>query len=275
MAKKKEPSLKPSAKEQEAASPNKTSLPPQPPAHELWGHAVVIDTRGALLSCPVGIDRATRPGEQTPAAAPPARIATLRDAVQHGTFPAATSTLLARDVLRVVRNGLTTVTNPTAELCEALQQLRVFCAKWLGRAPGPDAVYAMAHEIMETKGTADVDELYNRPWVEFAALAEEACKLARKPPPLRRCRLTISGDRILLDGEDEPLDGTPEHRENVVAYLRHLIEAGGDRKSDPEVSRYITVGRLDRLRKKLPTSLRALIDTNTKGSKLVPEAWHR
>jgi hypothetical protein len=103
---------------------------PGPKEHDLEGH-ITVNVGGSPVPFRVGIDRAAAPGE-TPTA-PAAEIATLRNAVEHGVFPAHPSTLLVRDVLRVLQNRYTTLTSPTAELCDAVQCLRTLSTRWLGR----------------------------------------------------------------------------------------------------------------------------------------------
>jgi hypothetical protein len=113
---------------------------------------------------------------------------------------------------------------------------------------------------------------------ERLALRPDAGDTPGRPRP---GRLRIDGDAVLLDGEPVLLGMTPETREHALTYLRHLIGADGNWISDGDVNRAeqnrrrgLPGIRWDRVRKKLPDSVRALIRTErSKGSRL--DAWHK
>jgi hypothetical protein len=94
-------------------------------------------------------------------------------------------------------------------------------------------------------------------------------------------RLRIDGERLLLDGEPVPLDMTPEAREKALTYLRYLIGAAGNYISDGDIDRAehgrpggLLGTRWDRVRARLPASVRALINTHKRmGSRL--DAWRK
>ncbi len=101
----------------------------------------------------------------------------------------------------------------------------------------------------------------------------------RRPPP----RLRVEGQTVLLDGRPVPLDMTSERREEALCYLRHLLEAAGDWRSDSEVNKTEErkpkglVGiRWDHVRQQLPDCIADLIETHRrKGTRLKEEALRR
>jgi hypothetical protein len=100
----------------------------------------------------------------------------------------------------------------------------------------------------------------------------------------RVCRLAIDGDKVLLDGERVPLDLTSEAKLEVLCYLKHLLAAEGDWRTLKELDAMEAASetctlhvdtRWDRTRKKLPSCLFELTQTNKrKGVRLVPATWH-
>jgi hypothetical protein len=119
----------------------------------------------------------------------------------------------------------------------------------------------------------------------------EPTRLAAGPkrPDVRgACRLHVTADRVLLDGQAVTLDMAQEARGAALCLLRHLLAAGGEWQSsterDDEESAAGKAGgcgdhagvRWDRVRNRLPECIRILIESDRKkGYRLVPAIWHR
>jgi hypothetical protein len=114
--------------------------------------------------------------------------------------------------------------------------------------------------------------------------------LAARPTPQKRSpagptpRLIIKKRSVSLDGKPVPLDMTAEAREVTLCYLGHLIRAGGEWISGPDINRAendrgrnsLAGQRWDRVRASLPSPFQKLIQTDRrKGYRLSPAAWHR
>jgi hypothetical protein len=117
-------------------------------------------------------------------------------------------------------------------------------------------------------------------------LEERAWPPESQTPAIRRgaARLQIDGSTVLLDGSPVPLGMTEESRSAAVCYLTHLLAAHGDWRSGTELDEMEKRGpckdhidvRWDRIRKRLPTCLFDLTETDRrKGHRLSPAAWHR
>jgi hypothetical protein len=50
-------------------------------------------------------------------------------------------------------------------------------------------------------------------------------------------RLRIERDKVILDGEEVQFGTTPDNRARMLCYLRHLLEANGDWRSDPWIKK--------------------------------------
>jgi hypothetical protein len=117
------------------------------------------------------------------------------------------------------------------------------------------------------------------PSAEIVASLRWEARAAAGAPELSgpRRRLHIDAGQILLDGRPVPLNMTSDRCADALVYLGYLIEAGGNYVSDGDVNRAETDRkggrpgvRWDKLRKKLPQRVRALIETHPrKGSRLL------
>jgi hypothetical protein len=116
-----------------------------------------------------------------------------------------------------------------------------------------------------------------------ALIQKESAQLGTAEPP--QPRLRVEEDSVFLDDDRIPLDMTEESRGAARCYLRHLLAAGGEWRSDSEVDemeggstcavKHVGV-RWDRIRKQLPNVLKALIQTDRKkGSRLADPVWRR
>jgi hypothetical protein len=130
--------------------------------------------------------------------------------------------------------------------------------------------------------------------IEFDGAAARRPRASDLPPQGAaarpdRCRLAVDGERVLLDGERVVLAGTTDQRAEVLCYLAHLIDAAGEWRSSTEIDgaeaarpvseRRVLQGvsgvRWDRVRKRLPAAIMALVETDRrKGHRLCPAAWH-
>lgn len=99
-------------------------------------------------------------------------------------------------------------------------------------------------------------------------------------------RLALDPDTsaVTLDGRSVLLDGTPERRAQMLCYLGYLLREAGNWISDGDIDRAerekggkgLDGARWDRVRARLPSCLRALIETDRrKGSRLLPAAWRK
>ena len=103
-----------------------------------------------------------------------------------------------------------------------------------------------------------------------AATEPGAGKAGGAAPALR---LEVKGEAVLLDGQPVRLDLTPEAAEEARRYLTALIEHAPAWVSGPEIESGI---RGDRVRKRLPVALQALIKTDRrKGNCLAAAAWRK
>ncbi len=86
-------------------------------------------------------------------------------------------------------------------------------------------------------------------------------------PPV--CRLRIEGEKVFLDGQAVTLDMGPETRGAALCMLGHLLAAGGEWVSGPELNAKEVEGscrehdgaRWDRARNALPEALRDLVES--------------
>jgi hypothetical protein len=106
-------------------------------------------------------------------------------------------------------------------------------------------------------------------------------KLPRPDPgPVARVpRVVIDGDRVFLDGGHLPLGMRPGPHRRALFMIRAYLEAGGEFMSDEALDDLadnagVPLGHWGRVRRALPASLRALIETGRAGSRLNPQtAW--
>jgi hypothetical protein len=97
-------------------------------------------------------------------------------------------------------------------------------------------------------------------------------------PAARVSRIVIDGDRVFLNGVHVPLGVRPGPHKRAVFMLRAYLEAGGEFVSDEVLDDLadnagVPLGHWSRVRRALPASLRALIETGRAGSRLRPQAW--
>jgi hypothetical protein len=98
--------------------------------------------------------------------------------------------------------------------------------------------------------------------------------------PRRRCRLSIKGNDLLLDGLAVPLDMTTERRASALCFVSHLIRAGGNwisssdinRAEDRKAGKGLPGERWDKVRRELPAHISSFIESRTgAGYRLTPE----
>jgi hypothetical protein len=86
-------------------------------------------------------------------------------------------------------------------------------------------------------------------------------------------RLQVRGEAVILDGKRVDLNLTIEAQEEALRFLQALIEANGNWVSGPDIESGI---RWDRVRKKLPSSILSLTETDRrKGNRLRQTAWRK
>src|SRR5262249_53733700 len=85
------------------------------------------------------------------------------------------------------------------------------------------------------------------------------------PPAAPGLRLRIDGETVYLDGQVVTLGLTVEAAIDARTFLEALIQYAPERVSMREIGRG---KRWDRVRKKLPAALRALIESGPKGYRI-------
>jgi hypothetical protein len=97
-------------------------------------------------------------------------------------------------------------------------------------------------------------------------------------PDVRRpaCRLAIVENEVFLDGKPVDLNLTAEANGEAVLFLSELLNYPRQWRSTAEIqeAKPKLLGRLGRLRNKLPEALKQLVESSSrKGFRLKPEAW--
>jgi hypothetical protein len=99
----------------------------------------------------------------------------------------------------------------------------------------------------------------------------------RRPAPV--CRLVVTDRCLTLDGQVVQLpDVTSERLTAVLVFIEELIAHPSGRRSGKEIekaaeAREIIIGRVDRLKGLLPSSVQSLIKSNSRGYILAADAW--
>jgi hypothetical protein len=98
-------------------------------------------------------------------------------------------------------------------------------------------------------------------------------------PKADPCRLAVTEGCLKLDGQVVRLpDITSERLPAVLAFIADLIAHPSARRSGPEIetaaaARKVSTGRVDLLFRLLPSSVKSLIESNTRGYILAADAW--
>jgi hypothetical protein len=94
-----------------------------------------------------------------------------------------------------------------------------------------------------------------------------------RTPAIPSLRLEVRGTAVFLDGKLVPWDLTAQAQEDAIRYVQALIDANGNWISGPDIE---AGTRWDRIRQKLPQSIRSLTETDRrKGNRLCSKAWRK
>lgn len=140
-------------------------------------------------------------------------------------------------------------------------------------APAGDAVMARLESLYAvlTRGPGWLHALPHHAAAELDRALAAGGRGARP-----RCRLRISGGQLLLDGRPVRMDVSAPTRDKVVTFLAHLLRQPGQFVSGGDVNRAeaqeaagYTDERWDRVAKAVPAEVRALIESSTRGYRLI------
>jgi hypothetical protein len=118
--------------------------------------------------------------------------------------------------------------------------------------------------------------------LEALTIRRAALPVKTVHPRRRQCRLSIKGVAVHLDGNPLCLGDTSDARAAAVCFLTHLLRAKGNWLSGSEVDEAeeqrggasLAGTRWDRVRRRLPESVRELIESSPmKGFRLAPVCW--